>query len=70
MGVPFCSAPTYSQVFRWFREKYQLFHHVGVDQTTEPKFYYTIAKFVGNPNEQAEKNCLEKLVLLAKKKSV
>ena len=84
MGVPFCSAPTYSQVFRWFREKYQLFHHVGVDQTTEPKFYYTIAKFVGNPNdltekewywdgieegvylyrtyEQAEKNCLEKLI--------
>ena len=87
-----CSAPLYQQAFRWFREKYQLFHHVGVDQTTEPKFYYTIAKFVGNPNdltekewywdgieedgylyrtyEQAEQNCLEKLILLAKKKSV
>jgi hypothetical protein len=38
-------APTFSQAFRWFREKYNLFHEINVDKTTEPKFAYTIIEY-------------------------
>jgi hypothetical protein len=40
-----CRAPTYSQAFRWFREKYGLYSAVNVDQTMEPKFVYCISKY-------------------------
>jgi hypothetical protein len=39
------AAPTYSQAFRWFREKYGLFTSIIVDQTTKPKFYYNISEY-------------------------
>lgn len=46
--------PTFSQVFRWFREKYQIFHEVLTDCTTEPKFVYTYNTFYGNPKDLTE----------------
>jgi hypothetical protein len=40
-----CSAPTYSQAFEFFEEKFKLFPTLHVDQTMEPKFGYSIAEF-------------------------
>ena len=48
------SAPTYSQAFRWFRKKYQIFPEVLTDCTTEPKFVYTYNTFYGNPKDLTE----------------
>jgi len=50
-----CSAPLYQQAFRWFREKYQLFQEIQIDQTSNPKFCFKIIKFVGNPINLSEK---------------
>lgn len=47
--------PTYSQAFAWFREKHQLFHEIGVDQTTYPKFAFDITEFIGNPKDLTER---------------
>ncbi len=47
-------APTFSQAFRWFREKYQIFPEVLTDCTTEPKFVYTYNTFYGNPKDLTE----------------
>ena len=40
-----CSAPLKQQVFRWFRENYNLFCEINVDKTMEPKFAYTIKEY-------------------------
>jgi len=67
-----CSAPTFSQVFRWFREKYELYSFVfkfdegfgyetykeGVTQTNESFGTY----------EEAELECLKKLIEIVKNK--
>ena len=45
------SAPTFSQAFRWFREKYNIFPEILTDCTTEPKFCYTYTRFFGNQND-------------------
>lgn len=50
-----CSAILKQQVFRWFREKYQIFGNIGLDCTTYPKFAYVINEFIGNPRNLAEK---------------
>jgi hypothetical protein len=50
----YISAPTFSQVFRWFREKYQIFPELLTDCTTEPKFVYTYNTFYGNPKDLTE----------------
>ena len=49
------SRPLYQQAFRWFREKYQLFQEIQIDQTSSPKFCFKIIKFVGNPINLSEK---------------
>lgn len=41
----FLLAPTYSSVFRWFREKHNLFSEIQLDRTTEPKFCFVIFKY-------------------------
>jgi hypothetical protein len=46
-----CSAPTFQQTFRWFREKYNIFPEILTDCTTEPKFCYTYNRFFGNSND-------------------
>lgn len=39
-------APTYSQAFEFFEKKFKLFATLHVDQTMEPKFCYSISKFI------------------------
>ena len=69
LGVPFWSAPTFSQAFRWFREKYgMIFTLVG------SKYYYPSVSFINTDGyseielgefesyEEAELACLDKLI--------
>jgi hypothetical protein len=72
------TAPTYSQAFRWFREKYQLRFCIIDDHshnekpysfTSEHEYYYDTGS--GNDwfksYEEAELACLQKLIELVKK---
>ena len=76
-------APTYSQAFRWFREKYDLNvfvyanTHISIEWSlTEPKqYFYIIDTEEGveeskdfNTYEEAELECLKKLILTIKNK--
>ena len=81
--VGWISAPTYSQTFRWFREKYDLIssiyqHGVSV-KTGLSSFEYMIDKlnnlglsqfiedFPYNTYEEAELGCLKKLIEIIEK---
>ena len=61
------SAPTFSQAFRWFREKYGLDNAVLKDrfviETEEdlPNWYYGFKSY-----EEAELACLRKLIEIVK----
>lgn len=66
------SRPTYSQVFRWFRKKYDLTSDVG--EGLNPRNYYPIVNNVSykyDPNmwfetyEDAESACLDQLIKIA-----
>jgi len=71
--------PTYSQAFRWFREKYGLYSIVDID-SPPITFYYVITKktqggigvqnekFNFNTYEEAELACLKKLIEIVKQK--
>ena len=56
------AAPTFSQAFRWFREKYRMFHEVFID--TEPtvdepdklEFTYIVLHMVGMEEMHTSKN--------------
>jgi hypothetical protein len=70
-----CQAFTYSQAFRWFREKYGLL--VNIEKGTNPENYFPVIGNVShryNPNlwfdtyEEAELACLGKLVENAESK--
>ena len=76
-------APTYSQAFRFFREKYNLFCEIQIDRTTAPKFCFNIFQYehFGNygeirigewylyrTHEEAELECLIKLIEIVKSK--
>ena len=76
-GIIDVAAPLYQQVFRWFREKHNLFSEIQMDRTTEPKFCFVIFKYehFGNYEkvevdewylyrtyEEAEQVCLTKLI--------
>lgn len=78
-----CSAPIFQQVFRWFREKYDLFCEIQIDRTAEPKFCFDIFQYghFGNydeirigewylyrTQEEAELECLKKLIEIVKRK--
>ncbi len=39
----YVGAPLYQQAFKWFRDNHSLYSEIGVDQTMEPKFCYTIS---------------------------
>jgi hypothetical protein len=41
----FISAPLYQQVFRFFREKYNLHSEILLDQTSQPKYCFEIHKY-------------------------
>jgi hypothetical protein len=71
---PFCqcvSAPTFSQAFRWFREKYDCHHtiqhnkkYVGIAYSSVVNF--SIDEF--NTYEEAELACLKQLIEIVKSK--
>ncbi len=70
--------PTFSQVFRWFREKYNIIpniHSVYIDEThTKINFWVWFANYEENSNEEiyygtyeeAELECLKKLIEIVK----
>ena len=75
----FTSAPTFSQVFRWFREKYDLFTQDFID--LDNKFTKNIVKVLKNGQdffyldyyktyEEAELECLKKLIEIIKNKKL
>ena len=68
------AAPTFSQAFRWFREKYDMFSHL--DKNAYSKYYYDIhnrgeiffdEEYFNTP-EEAELGCLEKLIEIVEQK--
>jgi hypothetical protein len=70
-------APTYSQAFRWFREKYGLYHSIGLDNSLEDDVNcdYQIINHSQSISEsetdfktyeEAELECLKKLIEIVK----
>lgn len=67
-------APTFSQAFRWFREKYKWFSSIEYSTTKQTDFVITINKVSINDArdeeyktyEEAELACLKKLIEIAK----
>ena len=71
-----CSAPTYSQVFRWFRDK----HKINSGIVPRYDYFYFIIKNFGSGEEyysddmieltyeEAESACLDKLIEIIKNK--
>lgn len=72
-------APTYGQVFRWFRDR-GLYSAVNTDQTMEPKYAFCISRFSDNDGwetivfnsdlyyeyENAQLDCLRELIEILK----
>ena len=74
-----CGAPTYSQAFRWFREKYKLFYSIERESAQEYFCNYSIKEYDGlkhidhrgngyRHEEEAELACLIKLIEIVKEK--
>jgi hypothetical protein len=70
----YISAPTYSQAFRWFREKYDLYCYVEPYEDNQFD-YVVVSDLFGqedcdgellNTYEEAEKECLIKLIEIVK----
>ena len=77
----YCSAPTYQQAFRWFREKYGLDSFVKhlYKSTIKVGYYFGIDEYKGiefqmnlddyyKIYEEAELECLKKLIEIVKNK--
>jgi hypothetical protein len=67
-----CSAPTYSQTFRWFREKYGLYDTISkngymIEGETNSGFL-RITRLTLNSHEEAELACLDKLIEIVEQK--
>ncbi len=67
------SRPTYSQAFRWFREKYEFYASV-VYMNSKNAFYITVygkekIEFYFNSYEEAELECLIKLIEIVESKT-
>lgn len=50
-----CTAPTWKSAFKWFRDEHQIYHEIGTDCTTSPKFSYGYNRFYGNPKDLTER---------------
>jgi hypothetical protein len=64
------SAPTFSQVFRWFREKYNI--HIRIEKYDETKWWANWGSWtseVYDSYEEAELACLEKLIEIVEQKT-
>jgi len=78
------SAPTKSQVFRWFREKHNLFGCIDLHVSTPIHWYIRIDDIIKNDyvyhsedndlkfktHEEAESACIDKLIEIVKKQLV
>jgi hypothetical protein len=62
-----CIAPTYSQAFRWFREKCGLRHFIEYDNGHYNAVVQSSLVHHGNNYEEAELACLKKLIELSTK---
>jgi hypothetical protein len=75
------AAPLYQQAFRWFREKYGLYHVINMfGDLDKPQYSYIVSgKTMGNPahmwhyedkdsHEETELACLKKLIEIVKNK--
>jgi hypothetical protein len=68
-------APLYQQAFRWFREKYEYIPHVFMNSTSgryswkidERYSYVDYTADIFNTYEEAELECLRKLIEITKK---
>ena len=66
--IPYCSAPTFSQAFRWFRKEYKL--SVSISLISQDYFYEIRRdgeQFIDKPDsyntyEEAELVCLQELI--------
>jgi hypothetical protein len=75
-GIQFIGAPLYQQVFRWFREKYNITQTIARDGSLakESHWAYTIVydSIYFNDGyltyEEAELECLKKLIEIVKNK--
>jgi hypothetical protein len=63
--VTSCSAPLYQQVFRWFKEKYDLKEDYGIFPHHTIMFNYILN---GGNKENAELECVKELIEIAKLK--
>ncbi len=81
--ILFTSAPTLSQAFRWFREKYKLYHDIKMfGDWDKPQFSYIVSgRTMTNPAhmwhyedensyEEAELACLKKLIEIVKQQKL
>lgn len=51
----YCWSPLYQQALNFFIDEFGLYTEILVDKTTEPKWCFTISKFIGNPKDLTEK---------------
>ena len=70
-----CDAPLYQQAFRFFREKYKLLSFVDIDSSyriycDDIKFDLDIDSIIFKTYEEAELECLVKLIEIAKEQNV
>jgi hypothetical protein len=61
------SAPTYSQVFRWFREKYNLHQFIEYIEVAD-RYDWWVRHYMQHAKtyEEAELACLKKLIAIVK----
>ncbi len=74
----YVKSPTFSQAFRWFREKYEFEFHIGCYRHTSVKYYQVYLDDVLGKHsysfgksftyEEAELECLKKLIEIVKEK--
>ena len=85
-GIPFdhnnsktrISAPTFSQAFRWFREKHNLvFNFINYSIVKPGEYHWSItwndeakASGIVKTYEEAELECLKKLIEIANEKTI
>lgn len=67
-STPHCtiSAPTFSQAFRWFREKHNLHHEIEYNGYEYLGYVSGMTANIFKTHEEAELACLQKLIEIAK----
>ena len=79
LNIIHCATPTFSQAFRWFREKHKLYHTINMfgDWDKPQDSYLVSGRTMNNPahmwyfedkdsHEEAELACLIKLIEIVK----